>query len=425
MKGTLNNPKAAFHAFHRTSYFTSQPTSIMRLGKTPSSLVSLAIILSIHIAQASPLPKDEWIIEQQNSTLELRQCALLCGYYNQVTCGCGQACTTIAGEASCVAAAATATVTQAGGANGEWQIFTSTYVETDLVTVVTTFSSFVVAPTTAYVAPVQTQVIVTTVEAPVPVQTVLTCATNQACGNICCASDQFCAYSGQCSALAGGSTANNVASTLYLASTVVESTASAFIRPTSNSILTVTSTGTATTTIPFQTPVGTDGSSLTGITATQQNAGLSGGAIAGIVIGVLVLIFILFLICACCLAKGLIDTILGCFGLGPRSRRRVTETTVIEDRHSRHSGRVQGGGRTWYGARINGQNANQNQRSSGWGGALGVGAALAALAVILGIKRRNDRREEKTEYSGSSYSYSYDDTSASKLFSLQIPRVLC
>ncbi|MCJ1318698.1 hypothetical protein MMC15_004028 [Xylographa vitiligo] len=385
----------------------------MRLRQSSTLLSLLVIVLSsAHLARSSPLPQDELIIRQQNSTLELRQCAVLCGYYNQVTCGCGQACTTIAGEASCVAAAAATTVaTQVGSGNGQWQWFTSTYVETDLVTVVTTFSSFVVAPTTAYVAPVQTQVVVTTVEAPAPVQTVLTCATNQACGNICCASNQFCAYANQCSALEGASTANNAVSTLFVASTVVESTASAFIRPTSNSILTVTSTGTATTTIPFQTPIGTDGSSLTGITATQQNAGLSGGAIAGIVIGVLVLIFILFLICACCLAKGLIDTILGCFGLGPRSRRRVTDTTVIEERHSRHSGRVQGGGRTWYGTRINGQNANKN--NSGWGGALGVGAALAALAVVLGIRRRNERKEDKTEYTGSSYSYSYD-TSESK-----------
>ncbi|MCJ1287791.1 hypothetical protein MMC26_007143 [Xylographa opegraphella] len=387
----------------------------MRLQMSTIFSLLTIILSSAHLARSSPLPQDELIIRQQNGTLELRQCAILCGYYNQVTCGCGQACTTIAGEASCVAAAATTVATQAGGGNGQWQWFTSTYVETDLVTVVTTFSSFVVAPTTAYVAPVQTQVIVTTVEASAPVQTVLTCATNQACGNICCASDQFCAYSGQCSALGGASTANNVVSTLYLASTVVESTVSAFIRPTSNSILTVTSTGTATTTIPFQTPIGTDGSSLSGITATQQNAGLSGGAIAGIVIGVLVLIFILFLLCACCLAKGLIDTILGCFGLGPRSKRRVTDTTIIEEHHSRHSGRVQGGGRTWYGTRINGQNTNK--KSSGWGGALGVGAALAALAVILGFRRRKERKDDKTEYTASSYSYSYD-TSESKSGSL-------
>ena len=391
----------------------SLPTSTIQLRQMSTLLSLLVLVLfSTQSVRSSPLPQDELIIRQQNGTLELRQCAVLCGYYNQVTCGCDQACTTIAGEASCVAAAATAVATQVGSGNGQWQWFTSTFVETDLVTVVTTFSSFVVAPTTtAYVAPIQTQVVVTTVVAPVPAPTVLTCATNQACGNICCASDQFCAYSGQCSALAGASTANNIVSTLYLASTVVASTASAFIRPTSNSILTVTSTGTATTTIPFQTPIGTDGSSLTGITATQQNAGLSGGAIAGIVIGVLVLIFILFLLCACCLAKGLIDTILGCFGLGKRSRRRVTDTTIIEEHHSRHSGRVQRGGRTWYGTRINGQNANK--KSSGWGGALGVGAALAALAVVLGIRRRNERKEEKTEYTGSSYSYSYD-TSESK-----------
>ena len=287
-----------------------------------------------------------------------------------------------------------------------------TYTETDLVTVVTTFSSFIPATTTQYVAPpVQTQVIVTTVIAPAPVQTNV-CNSNLGevyCGaGLCCGSGQFCANNGVssvCSAY-GGSTPG--VSTYYVTPTA--SSDSAFIRPTSDTVQTVTSTGTATETVPFETPIGTDGSSLTGITATQQSTGLSGGAIAGIVIGVLVLLFLLFLFCACCLAKGIFDGIRDIFGLG--KKRRVTDTTIIEERRSRHGSRVQGGGRTWYG-RSNDQQVQK--KSSGWGGALGVGAALAGLAMILGLKRRNDKKDEKMSYgAGSSYTYSDSYTSESE-----------
>ena len=53
--------------------------------------------------------------------------------------------------------------------------------------------------------------------------------------------------------------------------------------------------------------------------------------------------------------------------------------------------------------------------SSG-GGLLGVAGGLAALAVLLGIKRKRDarkNRQDKSSYSGSSYTYS-DYTSESE-----------
>ena len=44
---------------------------------------------------------------------------------------------------------------------------------------------------------------------------------------------------------------------------------------------------------------------------------------------------------------------------------------------------------------------------------MGVGAGLAGLAILLGLKRRRDRKDEKSSYTGSSYTYS-DYTSESE-----------
>jgi hypothetical protein len=369
----------------------------MRLTQISSLLLSFLSILITFPLDTSASPLNLFVP---------RQCDIPCGWNSQYCCNSGQACVTVAGIASCTAQAAPAYET----ASGQWQWFTTTYVETDLVTVTTTYSAFIAA-TTVYSPPVQTQV-VTTVVPPAPTPS---CATGEGqilCGTICCAAGQFCASANYCLAQGGTSTPGNVATVYYTPITSALSTASAFIRPTSATTETLTETGTATTTVPFQTPVGTDGSSLTGVTATQTNNGLSGGAIAGIVIGVLLAIFLLFLLCACCLGKAVIDTCLSIFGLGRNNRRRVTDTTIIEEHHSRHSGRVNNTGRTWFGRTDGGPARPQQNKSSGWGGALGVGAALAALAVVLGIKRRRDE-ERKTEYTGSSY-YS-DYTSESEL----------
>ena len=379
---------------------------------SPIALSLLICILSTtHLTLAKPYPRAQFSPNPLNHLLDKRQCVNPCGYNRQLCCTASQTCITdSAGEAQCVSGSSAGTAQ----GNGQWQLFTTTYVQTDLVTVVTTYSSFIPAATTAAVA-------VTTVQAPAPAVTAI-CNANlnqQSCGPICCAQGQFCQYSGQCAAY-GGSSANAI-STVFVASTAVNSpsgSASAGIRPTSNTVVTVTSTGTATTTIPFQTPVGTDGSAAAGVTATT-NKGLSGGAIAGIVIGVLLGLFLLFLLLACCCAKSLIDGLLGLFGLGPNRKTRRTETTTfISDRHRTSGGATTSGGRRWFGTRpARVSTAPPPKKSSGAGGAAGVAAFLATLAVILGLKRRSNRNEDKSSYNSESI-YTYSDsgyTSPSKL----------
>lgn len=140
--------------------------------------------------------------------------------------------------------------------------------------------------------------------------------------------------------------------------------------------------------------------------------GLSGGAIAGIVIGVLAGLALLALLCFCCCIKGLLDGCLACFGLGSRKKRRRTEIDEYE-RYSHHSGG--GGGRTWYGAarppaRVD---RRDERKSSNGKNLLGLGAGLAALWAVLGLKRQRDNRKNNEKYSEYSYSSDYY-TSASE-----------
>jgi hypothetical protein len=150
------------------------------------------------------------------------------------------------------------------------------------------------------------------------------------------------------------------------------------------------------------------------ITLTEDNkgggGGLSGGAIAGIVIGVLLGLALLGLLCFCCCIKGLLDGCLACFGLGGRRKKRTVEIDEYERHSHRHSGAA---GRTWYGAqRPTTRVSRRDDHSSKGKNMLGVGAGLAALWAILGLKRKRDNRrhDEKSEYSYSSDYY----TSASK-----------
>ncbi|KAL9122727.1 MAG: hypothetical protein Q9187_000727, partial [Circinaria calcarea] len=385
----------------------------MRLSQSPSTLLSLlAVILSsTHIAYSKPYPRDASVLGRQNSILEIRACSNPCGWSGQLCCAADQACyTDVGGQAQCGAISSGAAVTGAAApVNGQWQYFTTTYVRTDLVTIVTTFSTFIPSVTVTTSPAVQTLVATTTVVTPAAFSTpVCNPALNeQSCGSICCASGQFCQTLGQCAAY-GGSSVNGV-STVFIPTSVSSASASAFIRPTSNTVQTVTSTGSATTTIPFQTPIATNGSAIVGMMAANNN-GLSGGAIAGIVIGVLAGIFLLFLLCACLCFKSALDGLLGIFGGGKKKRR--TETITIEERHSHHSGGVAtGGGRRWFGnrpARVD----RPPKKTSGVGGAVGVAGILTALAVVLGLRRKGRRVEEKSDYgTGSSYTYS-DYTSA-------------
>lgn len=191
---------------------------------------------------------------------------------------------------------------------------------------------------------------------------------------------------------------------------------SAPLRPTSSTLIIVTATGSPTATLPFSTPIPT-GANGTLTESNQGGGGLSGGAIAGIVIGVILGIILLLLICFYCCAKAAFDSILAIFGLGKRRRRTHEETTYIEEHH--HSGSAAAGGRRWYGQGSSRPSRPPKKSGGGMGNLLGVGAGLAGLAAVLGLKRRHDRKhdDKSTTVTDSSY-YSYSDyTSSSKLSS--------
>lgn len=400
----------------------------MRSSLAPPTLLSLlAVILSsTHTTIAKPFPRDESVLEAQNNTLEERGCQYSCGWSGQLCCQYAGACYTDAsGQAQCSATNVATTTAVQNVAQGQWTYWTTTFVRTDLVTVTTVYSSSNGQASTQVLVPQQTTwVAANSPTAQAPQQTQVVCNSQSgetSCGTICCSSSQYCQANGQCGATFAGS------SPIYSYATTP--TVTAFIRPTSATVVTVTSVGSATTTVPFQTPVST--AAVAGMSATVTNKGLSGGAIAGIVIGVILGLFLLFLILSCLCCKGLIDGLLDLLGL--RSRRRRRET-IVEERyhhHGRTSGGASGGGgaaggRTWFGAAAPPPRNDRPPKKSGGGlgGFTGVAAALAALAVVLGLKRRRDRKNhEKESYSsGSSYTYSDDYTSASELLSFSCGR---
>jgi hypothetical protein len=375
----------------------------MRLLEVPSTLLSVVAILLAysHSTSATPFSKLNDIIQRQleersnedfllqNATLDARSatCAagtFNCGYYGQICCVSGsESCgTNAANEAICVAGSSGAVATGAG----TWSTYTSTWV--DSVTKTSVYSTWV--PATATTAAVGA-----------------TCIPNWAnnesgCGAICCSSGQYCfdASRAICTTAANGVTTTG---TGYVAP----------LRPTSSGVVT-TQTISPTTTIPFQTPVSTGSQNATLINTGSSH--LSGGAIAGIVIGVLAGIALLVFICFICCLKAGIDGILALFGLGGKKRksRRVVEEEYIET-HRRH-GSAAGSDRRWYGSggsRPSRPPPPPKKSGGGFGGLLGGTAALGGLALALGLKRKHDRRqEEKSDISSSYGSYSYDYSSS-------------
>lgn len=186
------------------------------------------------------------------------------------------------------------------------------------------------------------------------------------------------------------------------------------LRPTSSTLIIVTETGTPTATVAFETPVATGAE--VGLTESEGGSGgLSGGAIAGIVIGTLLGLALLGLLCFYCCIRGLFAAFLALFGIGKKKQRR-TEVEEYE-RYSHHgSGRHSGagaGGRTWYGAAA--RPSRPERKDDSKKKLLGVGAGLAGLWAVLGLKRRHDRRHDDEKYSEYSYSSDYyTNTSASK-----------
>jgi len=378
----------------------------MRLSQTPPTLISLFLVLLSHTetVRAVPTPKD--ILEGLvfgYMELDERSGVTNCGAQGQYTCTGAEACYTNAAQvAYCsVPNGAAVATTEAGG----YAVYTTTYTETDLVLRTSTYSSWYQAAT-SYVA--------TTTENWTPVASNPSCDTNSgqtSCGAICCASDQECAYSGMCTA--------RVSSWTYVATTYA-STYSAPLRPTSGTTTTSTSTKSATTTAPFLSPATASGSTLP-ITSSSTSHGLSGGAIAGIVIGTIAGVILLLLFCFCCIVKAGFDGLLALFGLGNRRNRRSRERVeVVEERYSRHGSGTASRRDThtgWFGAggRPARVTETRKKKSSGFGGLGAVGAGLVGLAVILGLKRRHDRKEmvQRSDISSSYYTDSFTGTSAS------------
>lgn len=359
----------------------------MRVSQPPTLLSLLAILLSsTHTSHAKPFPRDETQIETDSNSLVERQGGYACGF-GSLTCATAGACYTDAnGQAQCAINDGTQ---QNNANNGQWQLYTTTYV-TNLYTTITSTGSSLLATPTAQVA--------------VAPACDLPCGLIPLSGQrLCCASGQKCLYQGSCGP--SDAIAVDVSSSYLFSATAVVP-----LRPTSATTQTVTSTGSATTTVAFQTPMPTSGAGTAGMQSTTSNNGLSGGAIAGIVIGVLLGIFLLLLICGCLCFKGILDSFLALLGLGPKRRRR--ESTYIEERHSHHASGGGGGGLggRWFGQR---PSRPQREKKSGVGGFGAVAAGLTTLAVVLGLKRKRDRRDKSSYGTGSSYTYS-DYTSSSK-----------
>lgn len=367
----------------------------MRLSQTPPTLISLLLVLLSQTDPVRAFPTPRELLEELGyGVLEERD--LTCGSEGQYTCTGAEACYTNAAQVAYCSVPNAAAVTEGSGG---YAVYTTTYTETDLVLRTSTYTS------SWYNAATSTQNWV-------PVSSAAICDTSQeetSCGAICCASYQTCAWAGSCAPR----------STSTYASAAQTSTYSAPLRPTSGTATTTTSTQSATTTAPFISPATASGSTLP-IVSSSTSHGLSGGAIAGIVIGTIAGVILLLLICFCCIVKAGFDGLLALFGLGNRRNRRSRERVeVVEERYSRHGSGTASRRDThtgWFGA--GGRPArvtDTRKKSSGFGGLGAVGAGLLGLAVILGLKRRHDRKEmvERGDISSSYYTDSYTGTSAS------------
>ena len=326
---------------------------------------------------------------------------ITCGEQGLYTCTGAQACYTNAAQVAYCSVPGEAVVTGEGG----YAVYTITYTETDLVLRTSTYTS------SWYAA-------ATTTSNWVPVASAAICDTSQeqtSCGAICCAADQVCAYAGSCAPRPSSTGA--LTSWTYIVSTMATTTStySAPLRPTGTTSTSVTTTGTFI-------PVATASGSTLPIVSSSTSHSLSGGAIAGIVIGTIAGIILLLLICFCCIVKAGFDGLLALFGLGNRKNRRSRERVeVVEERYSRHGSGTASRRDThtgWFGAggRPARVDSTRKKKSSGFGGLGAVGAGLLGLAVILGLKRRHDRKEmvERSDISSSYYTDSYTGTSASK-----------
>ncbi|KAI8629265.1 hypothetical protein F5Y19DRAFT_95313 [Xylariaceae sp. FL1651] len=355
----------------------------MRLIQTPPVLLTLCATLTT----AVPYPRDA-LRDLGFGYLMPQECSEYCGAANELCCAADEACYTSAGVPACTGA--THLLAE--------RDYTTTWTETRTYT--STVSSWYVPTTTAGVgangAPC---------EPPAGSGQI-------ACGVICCASWQYCAYPGQCVANAGVSTWSEWTTTGVYVTTQF----SAPYRPTSGPSATQTSEPTGT----FASAT-TTGSSTNPPPVSSTSSSLSGGAIAGIVVGTIAGVILLLLLCFCCIVRGLWDVFAGIFG-GGKKRRESERIDIIEERYSRHgsAAAARPAHRTWFGGgggRPSTAASRKEKRSGGGWGWLVAGAGAAAL--LLGLRRSDKRKASshkpsRSDWSSSYYTDSYTATSPSE-----------
>ncbi|KAK9780779.1 hypothetical protein AB5N19_07253 [Seiridium cardinale] len=351
----------------------------------PSAFLGL---LLASLTSANPFPRDG-LRDVGFGYLMDRSCASYCGVDNQYCCSSDETCVTSNNVAACTA----------GG--GSYDAHTTTWTETQTYT--STWSSYVAGATT----PASSG---SNGEDCVPPD-----GSGQiACGTICCADWQYCAYSGQCSA--------NSAAGTWTTGTTVGVVTTAFSAP-----FRVTGTGTGTTTVATGTAAGVTATSTgTGaaVTTTTSNS-LSPGAIAGIVVGTIAGVILLLLLCICCIIRGAWHSALAILGIGGKDKRKTERTEIIEERYSRHgsahAASARPAHRTWFGGgggRPSTAASRKEKKSSGAGW---LAAAGGAALLLLGLKRGDKHKESshkppRSDWSSSYYTDSYTASSPSKSF---------
>ena len=349
-----------------------------------STLSALFLLSAIQPAVASPLS----ILQELEGRALEKRCDNPCGADSQLCCGSSQACyTNSLDQAECTEA------------SGGWQYYTTVYTETETETqtVTSVWSSRVTSAASS--------------------SSTGTCSSEfgyTKCGTKCCEASEEC-VDGTC--------------VQESSSAAVTGEATPAARGTSSGWETATATATAsaTTTEAFIAPVSTDGSELIGAKASSNGGGLSGGAIAGIVIGTIAGVFLLFLLCACICFKEALDGLLALIGLGGRRKRKET---VVEERYSHHSHGSRprpSGGRTWFGTRPAASNSEISEKKSKWSGWGTVAIILGALALCLGLRRheKEEHSDDRTDYTYPSSYYYYSDYTRSKFSLADCERSAC
>lgn len=346
------------------------------------------LVAAASIAYASPYPKDD-LHDVGMGFLMPRNCDSYCGSDNQICCESNERCVTLDGDIA----------TCSGGGGGSHPYGTTTWTETR------TFTSTLMT----WWEP-----------APEPTEGVDCVPKNdqqEACGPICCAGWQTCAFDGQCSARPGYDEPSTI---IITTDGTITTQYSAPYRVTGTTTVTTTEVGStvtesATETSGEPTETGEPIGGGAGDDDDEGGGGLSGGAIAGIVIGSIAGAMLLLLLAFCCIARGLWNA---CFG-----RKKKERTEVYEERYSRHGSRhgsrapSSHGGRNrhsgWFGG--GGSASGSEKKGSGkkWLGLAGLAATLLALLNLKKEKKPARKGGGRSRYSDSYYSYS-DYTSPSK-----------